>query len=99
MGKIIIEGITEDDRIFHPRNWIDRLSSLLGVFGSDHRLRYSPYVQPQVLNGTPCLVVDSELSETNSSCFQFLVDFAKSNRLRIREHNDPRLERTAYARN
>jgi hypothetical protein len=87
MSRIIIEGMTEDNKTFHPRNWIDRLSSILGIFGSDHRLRYSPLVQPQLIDGMPCLVVDEALRNINAMCFEFLIDFAKNNRLRIREES------------
>lgn len=63
MSRIIIEGITEDGQIFHPRNWIDRLSASLATFGADHRLHYSRCAQPQIVSGKRCLVVAVELAK------------------------------------
>lgn len=95
MGRIIIEGVTEENEVFHPRNWTDRLSSIVGIFGNDHRLRYSPYVQPQIIDGTACLVVNEALRELNSTCFLFLIEFATSNRLRVREDSSVPIRMTA----
>lgn len=86
-GKIIIEGITEDGRTFRPSDWMERISGTLSTFGTDRRMRYSRYVQPQMFEGAKCLVVDPELRERNPAAFNFLMEFARGNRLRIR---DPR---------
>jgi hypothetical protein len=83
--KIIIEGVTEDGRAFRPSDWIERISGSLSTFGSDRRIRYSHYLQPQMLEGKKCLVVNSELQQRDPGAFKFLMDFAKGNRLRIRE--------------
>ncbi len=87
--KIIIEGVTEDGRTFRPSDWIERISGSLSTFGSDRRIRYSHYLQPQTLDGKKCLVVDTELREKNPGAFAFLMDFAKGNKLRIRENDGP----------
>jgi hypothetical protein len=84
-SKIIIEGVTEDGRAFRPSDWIERISGSLSTFGSDRRIRYSHYLQPQMLEGKKCLVVNSELQQRDPGAFKFLMDFAKGNRLRIRE--------------
>ncbi len=88
-SKIIIEGVTEDGRAFRPSDWIERISGSLSTFGSDRRIRYSHYLQPQMLEGKKCLVVNSELQQRDPAAFKFLMDFAKGNRLRISEagHN------------
>lgn len=82
-GMIIIEGVTEDGRTFRPSDWIERISGSLSTFGMDRRIRYSHYVQPQIINGGKCLVVDPALRTVNPSAYSFLVDFAKGNKLRI----------------
>ena len=82
--KIIIEGVTEDGRPFRPSDWIERISGSLSTFGNDRRIRYSHYVQPEMIDGKKCLVVDPELAELNPGAFKFLIDFAKGNKLRIR---------------
>lgn len=83
--KIVIEGVTEDGRPFRPSDWIERMSGSLSTFGNDRRIRYSQYLQPQMLEGKKCLVIDAGLRERNPAAFNFLMDFAKGNKLRIRE--------------
>jgi hypothetical protein len=87
--KIIIEGVTEDGRTFRPSDWIERISGSLSTFGSDRRIRYSHYLQPQTLDGKKCLVVDTALRDKNPGAFTFLMDFAKGNKLRIRDGDGP----------
>lgn len=83
-NMIVIEGITEDGRTFRPSDWIERISGSLSTFGIDRRIRYSHYVQPQMIDGRKCLVLDPGLKQVNPSAFSFLVDFAKGNKLKIR---------------
>jgi len=59
--KIVIEGVTEDGKRFRPSDWIERISGNLSTFGNDRRIRYSRYLQPQILQGQKCLVIDPEL--------------------------------------
>ncbi len=80
---IVIEGVTEDGRTFRPSDWIERISGSLSTFGTDRRIRYSHYLQPQIIEGRKCLVLDPELKGVNPSAFSFLVDFAKGNKLKI----------------
>lgn len=87
--KIIIESITEEGRPFRPSDWIERISGSLSTFGTDRRIRYSHYLQPQILDGTKCLVIDAELHDRNPTAFNFLMDFARGNKLRIREEIGP----------
>lgn len=83
--RIIIEGVTEDGRAFRPSDWIERISGSLSTFGNDRRIRYSNYVQPEIHGGKRCLVVDPALRDRNPTQFTFLLDFARCNRLRVRE--------------
>lgn len=87
--KIIIEGVTEDGRPFRPSDWIERISGSLSTFGNDRRVRYSHHVQPQMLDGRRCLVLDPALRERNPAAFNFLLDFAKGNKLRIHLPESP----------
>lgn len=82
-NMIVIEGVTEDGRTFRPSDWIERISGSLSTFGMDRRIRYSHYLQPQIIEGKKCLVLDPELKGVNPSAFSFLVDFAKGNKLKI----------------
>ena len=84
--KIIIEGVTEDGKPFRPSDWIERISGSLSTFGNDRRIRYSHYLQPQMLDGKKCLVIDADLRNANAAAYNFLIDFAKGNKLRIRDN-------------
>lgn len=88
-SKIIIEGITEEGKTFRPSDWIERICGSLSAFGNDRRIRYSRYVQPQIIEGKRCLVIDGDLRDKNPAAFNFLIDFGKANKLRLREWNKP----------
>lgn len=84
MSVWVIEGITHDGRKFRPSDWVERLSSTLGGFGPDHRLRYG-LVRPSFINGEKCLLVDKRLETENPAGFEFVCGFARTNNLRIYE--------------
>ena len=60
--KIIVEGITEAGRKFRPSDWAERMSGALSTFGRDHRIQYSPMLQPMTLNGIKCIVLDRHIA-------------------------------------
>lgn len=86
-NQIIIEGITKDGRKFRPSDWVERISSALASFGPDHKLRYSEHVQPCIINGARCLIVAHGLSLNDPEAFNFILQFAHKNQLRIQEEH------------
>ena len=90
--KLIIEGVREDGSRFRPSDWIERISATLATFGPDHRLRYACGVQPKIINGQKCLVLDAALREQDPAAYEYVLAFAKANQLRIQEINAPPLE-------
>lgn len=80
---LVIQGVNEDGHKMRPSNWIERISSTLASFGQDQRLRYAECAQPCFVNGEKCLVVTRGLSTSNPEMFQYIMNFAQSNRLRI----------------
>jgi hypothetical protein len=56
----------------------------MSQFGTDQRMRYSPYVQPLNIQGVKCVVVDVRLRALEPLAYQFLQNFAKDNELQIR---------------
>jgi hypothetical protein len=44
---LIIEGVTEDGRVFRPSDWIERLIDTAGAFGADRRLARNIYSGPE----------------------------------------------------
>ncbi len=83
--KWVIRGVTEEGKKLRPGDWIERISSTLATFGSDHRLHYSNAVAPCMIDGEKCLVVARNLNEVNPEAYDFIMGFAKSNQLCILE--------------
>ena len=83
--KWVIRGVTEDGKKLRPSDWIERISSTLASFGKDQRLKYSNSVAPCVIDGEKCLVVARNLHDINPQAYEFVMGFAKSNQLSIRE--------------
>jgi hypothetical protein len=80
---IIIEGITAQGTKFRPSDWAERMSGSLASF-SNSRIRYSHLLQPSVdSNGCACVLVDPELKETNPKLYESVLEFARTNKLRI----------------
>lgn len=86
-NQIIIEGICKDGRKFRPSDWVERISSALASFGPDHKLRYSEHVQPCIINGARCLIVSRGLPINDPEAFDFILQFARKNQLRIQEQH------------
>lgn len=93
--RLLIEGRTEENRKFRPSDWAERISSMLASFGPDHRLRYSAYAQPCLIQGEQCLIVARDLQIAHPEVFEFIIHFARSNHLRIQI--DRRVRREAVA--
>ena len=83
--KWVIRGVTEDGKKLRPSDWIERISSTLASFGTDQRLKYSNSVAPCVIDGEKCLVVARNLHDINPKAYDFVMWFAESNQLSIRE--------------
>jgi hypothetical protein len=82
-NRLIIEGTREDGSQLRPLDWIERISSVLATFGADHRLTYANCVKPCFIDGQKCLVVARCLAGRNPQAYEFIMNFAKSNQLRI----------------
>ena len=81
--KIIIEGINRDSgETFRPSNWAERMSESMSTF-KKRRIHYSPLLQPATKDGHKCVVLDPKLKESNPKLYQSILDFAKSNQLKI----------------
>ncbi len=80
--EVIIQGITNKGKRFRPSDWSERLSGILSSFNTG-RLSYHQYVRPMLIDQVRCVAVDKKLAEVNPEMFQFLMDFAHDNDLRI----------------
>lgn len=82
--KIVIEGVTGSGQIFRPSDWAERMSGNLLTF-KKRRLQYSPMLQPSFRDGHKCVILDTELEETNPGLYQSILNFAQNNDLKIHE--------------
>lgn len=91
--KIIIEGITNEGKIFRPRDWAERISGSLSTF-KNHRMYYSPLLKPSYRGGHRCVVLDPKLKETNPKVYEHVLEFAKNNNLKVstKEEKNYRLD-------
>lgn len=82
-NPIVIEGRTSQGNIFRPRDWAERMSGSLASF-KNSRIHYSPLLQPSMnKEGCPCVLLDPKLKELSPQLYQSILDFAKTNNLRI----------------
>lgn len=86
--KIIIEGITESGRKFRPSDWAERMSGALSTFGRDHRIQYSPMLQPMTVNGIKCVAVDPHLKDSYPEMYAYIMRWADMNHLKVIEVDD-----------
>lgn len=82
-GRLVIQGVTEDGSQLRPADWMERISSTLAIFNEDHRLLYSTCVKPCFIDGQKCLVVARCMEEHYPEAFDFIMNFARGNQLRI----------------
>ena len=90
----LILGILNNGNKFRPSDWIERIASIFGNFDSRQRLRYHPMVAPARLNGQSGLFVDSNLVDSDSAAYHFIMDFAHNNQLQIIAINQPDIPRS-----
>lgn len=82
--KIIIEGVTASGQSFRPSDWAERMSGNLSTFRK-RRIHYSPLLKPSFKDGHKCVILDTELEESNPALYQSILKFAKNNKLQIHE--------------
>ncbi len=82
---MVIHSVREDGGRFRPSDWVERISSSVASFGPDRRLRYASVVRPKVIDGERCLIVDGVLADTSPSLYFYIMEFARSNGLRVEE--------------
>lgn len=86
--KIIIEGVTEEGQQFRPSDWAERMSGSLCTF-RDHRVVYSPLLQPMVKGGNKCVLLDPTLKDANPALYDSIMEFAHTNKLKVGEEDEP----------
>jgi len=87
MSYLVIEGTTTEGKKFRPSDWVERLATDFAEFGKDHRLHYSSLVRPasSAKTGQLCLVLDKDSEEKRPDIFNFVMDFARKNKLQVHD--------------
>lgn len=86
--RIAIQGLTSDGRVFRPSDWADRLAGVMSPFRpggaqADSHLSYSPWCVPTVIDGIKSVVVRTELRQAEPMAWDFVINFARDNDLRV----------------
>ncbi|MDT8384753.1 MAG: DUF3579 domain-containing protein [Gammaproteobacteria bacterium] len=89
MKKIIIEGKTRSGRTFRPSDWAERMSGALATFGRDHRIRYSPMLQPFIADGIRCIAIDPKMKDLFPEMYSYIMSWADNNDLVVTEEDVP----------
>ncbi|MDP2004931.1 MAG: DUF3579 domain-containing protein [Rubrivivax sp.] len=87
-----IQGLTLEGRTFRPSDWAERLAGAMSCFrpgggsaGIGGYIGYSPYCVPQVVDGVKCVLVNEALQGIEPMAWDFVMNFARDNQLRVAE--------------
>ena len=90
--QVFIQGITRDGRPFRPSDWAERLAGAMSSFrpggtqgGPGAYIGYSPYCVPRLINGVKCVIINEALREIEPMAWDFVMNFARDNRLQVSE--------------
>ena len=81
-GKLIIQGVTAEGKIFRPSDWAERVSGRLATF-KNQRMMYSPLLHPGIQDGIRCVIVAKSLKHSNPDLYEHMLEFARVNHLKI----------------
>jgi Protein of unknown function (DUF3579) len=90
--QIFIQGLTNSGKVFRPSDWAERLAGVMSPFrpggavpGS--HLSYSEWCLPSSVKTEhgeiKCVVVHTDLRDANVMAWDFVMNFAKDNDLRV----------------
>lgn len=88
--ELFIQGITQDGKTFRPSDWAERLAGVMCRFqpGGNRpgaHLGYSPWCTPTTVSGVKCVVIHSDLQDYDPMAWDFVLNFARDNRLQVVE--------------
>ncbi|PXW87788.1 uncharacterized protein DUF3579 [Nitrosomonas sp. Nm84] len=81
--ECLILGITAEGRSFRPSDWAERLCGVLAGYDSKRRWIYSDYAQPVIHEGQIGVKVKTALQTINPDTYEFIMNFAYRNQLKI----------------
>jgi hypothetical protein len=90
--EFFIQGVTLDGHTFRPSDWAERLAGAMSCFRPDGvqggigaYIGYSPLCVPRVINGIKCVIVSEALKGVEPMAWDFVMNFARDNRLQLTE--------------
>jgi len=90
--QFYIQGVTKEGRTFRPSDWAERLAGTMSIFrpgggqgGISAAIGYSPYCVPRVVDGIKCVMVNEALRGIEPMAWDFVMNFARDNELRVVE--------------
>jgi len=90
--EFFIQGLTHDGKTFRPSDWAERLAGAMSSFRPDGVrggigafIGYSPYCVPRLVNGVKCVLVNEALRDVELMAWDFVMNFARDNGLRVVE--------------
>jgi hypothetical protein len=88
--QLYIQGVTRDGRPFRPSDWAERLAGAMSSFrpggaGAGRPIGYSPFCVPRVVDGIKCVIVSEALRGIEPMAWDFVMNFARDNDLRVVE--------------
>jgi hypothetical protein len=90
--QFTIQGITREGRAFRPSDWSERLAGAMSSFrpggsagGIGAFIGYSPYCVPRVVDGIKCVIVNEALKDIEPMAWDFVMNFARDNELKVVE--------------
>ncbi len=88
---IVIRSFRNDGSRFRPSDWIERVSSTLVTYNKypEHDFLPSVTARPCIIDGEKCFVVNSQLAQVNPNAYDFIMQFAFSNNLSIKQDSKP----------
>jgi len=85
--KILIMGQTKEGKKFRPSDWAERLYYTVASYGKNGRIVFNPLVNLNQEDNSKCFVINVTLRDKDPMIYDFLVDFAVSNELEMRDQN------------
>ena len=93
--ECLILGITPESRSFRPSDWAERLCGILAGYDSKRRWVYSDYAQPVIHEGQVGVRVKTALQTINPDAYEFIMNFAYQNQLKIVSEETMHLDESA----
>lgn len=88
--EVFVLGVTKEGHTFRPSDWAERLAGAMSSFrpggvrqGANAFIGYSPYCVPRIVAGIKCVIVNAQLRGLEPMAWDFVMNFAKDNHLRV----------------